>query len=147
MLQRFARFASTEVGGLKLYFAAPTSAPFVEKVVKQVNLPGASGDLGILADHVPIMEQLKPGVVEIIGESSSSKYFIAGGFAFMHPNSKLNVVASEAFQLEDFDIKAAEKSLVEARKNSESSDLQVSVTGKVQLEVLETLVASLKDRK
>eukprot|EP00835_Amoeboradix_gromovi_P002835 NODE_169_length_16247_cov_0.185348.p12 type:complete len:146 gc:universal NODE_169_length_16247_cov_0.185348:15724-15287(-) len=145
MLQRFGRFASTE--GLKLYFASPTSAPYVEKVVKQVNLPGASGNLGILAEHVPLMEQLKPGVVEVISDSSTVKYFIAGGFAFMHPDSKLNVIASEAFKLDDFDSNTAEKSLAAAKLKSESADVESSVTGKVQLEVLEALVSSLKDSK
>ncbi len=142
---RFSRYASA--AGLKLYFAAPSSAPFVEKIVKQVNLPGSSGDLGILADHVPIMEQLKPGIVEVVTETANDKYFIAGGFAFMHPDSKLNVVASEAFKLDEFDLKNAEKSLLEARKKSEASDMDESVVGKVHIEVLESLVSALKEIK
>lgn len=140
------RFASTEAG-LKLFFAAPNSAPYVDKIVKQVNLPGASGDMGILADHVPVMEQLKPGVVEVVEEQNSTKFFIPGGFAFMHPNSKLNVVASEAYPLADFDIANTEKHLNEARKMSESSDMDTATTGKVQVEVLEALANVLKDIK
>eukprot|EP00834_Sanchytrium_tribonematis_P001181 NODE_26_length_40862_cov_0.679513.p25 type:complete len:152 gc:universal NODE_26_length_40862_cov_0.679513:31730-32185(+) len=151
MLSRFSRFATTnaaaEVSGLKLYFASPGGAPYVDKVVKQVNLPGSSGDLGILADHVPIMEQLKAGTVDIIDDAKTDKYFIAGGFAFMHSNSKLNVVASEAFKLEDLELSTAEKCLVDARKKSESNEIDESTTGKVHVEVLESLVAALKDKK
>lgn len=41
----------------------------------QVNIPAESGDMGVLANHVPSIEQLKPGLVEIIEESGSSKQF------------------------------------------------------------------------
>lgn len=43
--------------------------------VVQVNLPAESGDMGILANHVPSIEQLKPGLVEVIEESSGAKQF------------------------------------------------------------------------
>lgn len=45
--------------------------------VVQVNIPAETGEMGILANHVPSIEQLKPGVIEIIEESSaaSKQYF------------------------------------------------------------------------
>lgn len=41
----------------------------------QVNVPAESGDMGILANHVPSIEQLRPGLIEIIEESGGSKQF------------------------------------------------------------------------
>lgn len=41
----------------------------------QVNLLAESGEMGVLANHVPSIEQLKPGLVEIIEESGGSKKF------------------------------------------------------------------------
>jgi hypothetical protein len=41
----------------------------------QVNLAAETGDMGVLANHVPSIEQLKPGLVEIIEESGGSKQF------------------------------------------------------------------------
>ena len=41
----------------------------------QVNLPAESGEMGVLANHVPSIEQLKPGLVEIIEESGGSKQY------------------------------------------------------------------------
>ena len=43
--------------------------------VTQVNLPAATGDMGILANHVPSIEALRPGVVEVIDGSNASKKF------------------------------------------------------------------------
>lgn len=43
----------------------------------QVNIPAESGDMGILANHVPSIEQLRPGVIDIIEESGGSKQFFS----------------------------------------------------------------------
>jgi F-type H+-transporting ATPase subunit delta len=45
--------------------------------VTQVNIPAATGDMGILANHVPSVEALKAGVVEVIEDagSQSKKWF------------------------------------------------------------------------
>ncbi|KAF7720605.1 delta subunit of the central stalk of mitochondrial F1F0 ATP synthase, atp16, partial [Apophysomyces ossiformis] len=41
--------------------------------VQQVNLAATSGDTGILANHVPTIEQLNPGVVEVIKKRQRHK--------------------------------------------------------------------------
>jgi len=41
----------------------------------QVNIPAESGEMGILAQHVPSIEQLRPGLIEVIQESGGSKQF------------------------------------------------------------------------
>ena len=46
-----------------------------------MNIPAESGEMGILANHVPAIEQLKPGLVEIIEEAGASKEF----FRTAHP--------------------------------------------------------------
>jgi F-type H+-transporting ATPase subunit delta len=40
-----------------------------------VNLAAETGEMGILANHVPSIEQLKPGLVEVIEESGSKQFF------------------------------------------------------------------------
>lgn len=39
----------------------------------QVNVPAESGEMGILPQHVPSIEQLKPGLVEIIEETGGNR--------------------------------------------------------------------------
>jgi F-type H+-transporting ATPase subunit delta len=41
----------------------------------QVNICAATGDMGILANHVPSIEPLRPGVVEVVESSGSKKWF------------------------------------------------------------------------
>lgn len=51
--------------------------------VVQVNIPAESGEMGVLANHVPSIEQLKPGLIEVIEESGGSKQF----FRMLHPTA------------------------------------------------------------
>ena len=47
-----------------------------KKEVERVDIPSTDGDMGILANHVPTIQQLKPGVIEITGaDGKSTKYF------------------------------------------------------------------------
>lgn len=50
----------------------------------QVNIAAATGDMGILANHVPSIEALRPGVVEVIDSTNSSqKWFGVLRFFFL----------------------------------------------------------------
>jgi len=57
--------------------------------VSQVIVPGAAGEYGVTADHVPVVAQLKAGVLQIMHESAGEpeKYFVPGGFSITHDNS------------------------------------------------------------
>ena len=49
---------------LHLEFVSPESVLFSGDV-DQVDLPGAEGDMGILAGHAPLVTTLRPGIVTI----------------------------------------------------------------------------------
>jgi len=82
--------------------------------------------MGILANHVPSIEPLRPGVVEVIEAGNSSKkwfggdifihqlsmmlsdfYIVSGGFATVHPNNKLTINVVEAAPLEHFSLEVS----------------------------------------
>lgn len=44
-------------------------------------LPGMEGDIGIMAGHVPLMTTLRPGLVKVTEGSTTTEYFVTGGFA------------------------------------------------------------------
>ena len=51
----------------------------------QVNIAAATGDMGILANHVPSIEPLRPGVVEVIESGSATKKWFGEKHAFLRP--------------------------------------------------------------
>ncbi|KAK5162973.1 delta subunit of the central stalk of mitochondrial F1F0 ATP synthase, atp16 [Saxophila tyrrhenica] len=102
--------------------------------------------MGILAQHVPSIEQLKPGLVEIIEEAGGSKqFFLSGGFATVQPGSVLSINAVEGYPLEDFSAEAVRNQISEAQKIAGGSGSEQDIAeAKIELEVLESLQASLK---
>ena len=115
--------------------------------------------MGVLANHVPAIEQLKPGLIEVIEESGSSKQFfrmciwpsvvfqgpphakqliclVSGGFATVQPNSHLSINAVEGYPLEDFSAEAVKSQIAEAQKvaNGNGSEQDIA-EAKIELEV------------
>ncbi|KAK3692068.1 ATP synthase delta chain mitochondrial precursor [Podospora appendiculata] len=131
---------------IKLSLSLPHQSIYKSQNVIQVNIPAVSGEMGVLANHVPSIEQLKPGVVEIIEESGSSKqYFLSGGFAIVQPDSSMSINAVEGFPLEDFSADAVRAQIAEAQKVASGSGSEQDIAeAKIELEVLETLQAVLK---
>ncbi|HLH97667.1 MAG TPA: F0F1 ATP synthase subunit epsilon [Xanthobacteraceae bacterium] len=68
----------------------------------QVDLPGAEGDLGVLAGHAPLITTLRPGILVIHREDGDLRVVVNGGFAEVGP-SALTVLADMAVPLEEFD--------------------------------------------
>lgn len=101
--------------------------------------------MGVLANHVASIEQLKPGLVEIIEESGGSKqFFLSGGFAIVQPNSVLSINAVEGYPLEDFSADAVRSQIAEAQKIAGGSGSEADIAeAKIELEVFPNL--SLED--
>lgn len=92
LLRRSAtRSFSTEAAGagkMTLNFNLPHETIYSNVQVDQVIVPGAAGEYGVTADHVPVVAQLKPGVLQIFHDQGEpEKFFVAGGFSLTHTNS------------------------------------------------------------
>lgn len=83
--------------------------------IDMVLLPALTGDFGAMPGHVPTVAQLRPGVVTIHNEMDKDveKYFVSSGYAFVHADSTTDVVAVEAFKLEELDTDAVRAGLQE----------------------------------
>ena len=113
--------------------------------------------MGILANHVPSITQLRPGIVEVIAEGAANEKFfglhsfirlvllvVSGGFATVQPGNLLSINAVEAYPLEDFSAEAVRSSLAEAERvaNGAGSEEEVA-EAKIELEVYRALQVSL----
>lgn len=125
---------------LRLSLAVPYETLYDNADVAQVNVPSTAGDLGILADHVPTIQQLRPGLLEVVESAGTTKqYFVSGGFATVSEGSLLSINAVEAFAPEDFSPEAIKSLLAEAQKNAASSNELVAEEAKIEIEVLDAL--------
>ena len=48
---------------------------------REVQIPGADGDLTAMADHAPTITTLRPGVWRVVHSGGSDDYVVSGGFA------------------------------------------------------------------
>lgn len=75
-----------------------------EGAVSMVVLPGESGDLGVLANHAPLVSSLKSGLIRIYKDHMiHQQVFISSGLAQITING-LEVIAEEAIFIEELDV-------------------------------------------
>ncbi|ERS97170.1 ATP synthase subunit delta, mitochondrial [Sporothrix schenckii ATCC 58251] len=131
---------------IKLSLSLPHQTIYKSQDVVQVNIPAESGEMGVLANHVPSIEQLKPGLIEVVEESGGNKqFFLSGGFAIVQPNSVLSINAVEGYPIEDFSAEAVKSQLAEAQKIANGSGSEQDIAeAKIEVEVLESIQAALK---
>jgi F-type H+-transporting ATPase subunit epsilon len=71
--------------------------------VEQVLVPGAEGDMTIMAKHSPLITTLRPGLLEIdFPDGRRQRFFARGGFAEVIP-AGLTVLAERAIDLDELD--------------------------------------------
>ncbi|KAJ7641380.1 F1 complex, delta/epsilon subunit of ATPase [Roridomyces roridus] len=125
---------------IKLSLVLPHQPIFTSADVVQVNICAATGDMGILANHVPSVEPLRPGVVEVVESTGSKRWFVSGGFATVHPGNKLTVNVVEAAPLEDFSMEAIRTNLQEAlRVASGNGSEEDKLEARIEADVYEAL--------
>src|SRR5580698_1414746 len=113
---------------LHFEFVSPERVLFSGEV-DQVDLPGAEGDMGILAGHAPLVTTLRPGIVTIFNGNVRVPVVVIGGFAEVGP-AGLTVLADRAVAREDFDmavlageIKDTEEDIADAADDAERDKL------------------------
>jgi F-type H+-transporting ATPase subunit epsilon len=111
--------------------------------VDQVDLPGIEGDLGILADHAPLVTPLRPGIVTIHRGSARESIVVIGGFAEVSP-AGLTILADQATPREDFDAETLATEIRDTEENvaDTADDAQRDKLAR-RLEHLKTLQAAL----
>jgi F-type H+-transporting ATPase subunit epsilon len=116
------------MAALHLEFVSPERVLFSGDV-DQVDLPGTEGDMGILADHAPLVTTLRPGIVTIFNGGARVPVVVIGGFAEVGP-AGLTVLADKAVAREDFDmamlaseIKDAEEDVADCSDDTERDRL------------------------
>jgi len=122
---------------MTLNFNLPHESIYSGAKVSQVIVPGAAGEYGVTADHVPVVAQLKPGILQIIHEGSGEpeKYFVAGGFSLTHPNSVTDISCPEAVKIDDIDSAAVQKNFEAAKAAFSAAEGGSVAQAEAQIEI------------
>ena len=109
----------------KLYLSlvTPKKEMVVDLEVDQVNIPGFDGDMGILADHAPLLTLLRPGRFSYQNGEEEVELVISEGYAEVTDN-RVTVLAESAEFLDEVDFARAEAARAEAEKLLETTDLE-----------------------
>jgi F-type H+-transporting ATPase subunit epsilon len=70
--------------------------------VDQVVVPGSEGQFTVMKGHAPFMTTLRPGVIDIVRGSNTTRVFVRGGFADATATG-LTILAELAIPVADID--------------------------------------------
>lgn len=88
--------------------------------VAQVQIPGAEGDMTVMAGHAPAITTLRPGVLKVEGPEGSAEYVVNGGFAEITA-AGLSVLAEKAIPVGEMTREHLDQMIQEARVAHESA--------------------------
>jgi len=90
----------------------------LSEAVDAVTVPTASGEVGILENHAPLISALKAGILSYSKGGATERMMIAGGFLEVSRNN-VSVLADTAERADEIDVEAA-------KAERESSERELS---------------------
>jgi F-type H+-transporting ATPase subunit epsilon len=111
---------------IQFELVSPEKKLMSEEVTMAV-IPGTEGDFGVLSGHMPLITNVRTGVVEIYRENMtqvSERVFIAGGFADVS-GEQCTLLAEQAINVNDIDVDDVTRQISEAEEklNSVANDI------------------------
>jgi len=116
----------------------------VSKEVEAVVIPGADGEMTVLAQHAPAMTTIKPGVVTVKPVSGADeRYVVFGGFADILPEG-CTLLAESAVEVKDIDREDLASRIQNAKEDvADAKDDAARTRAEQYLANLTTLEAAL----
>jgi len=139
----FRGYAEAATQQLRLTFASPQQVFFNNQAVNLVQVPGVAGEFGVVAQHIPTIAELAPGVVTVTTDKEQ-KWFVSGGFAFVREDSHVSVNVVEAFPLDQLSPEAAKEGLKNSTETlARASSEEDKAKAQIEVELYSALVGAL----
>ena len=90
-----------------------------------VNARTAGGEIGILANHMPVLSLRAPGAVEVDTPDGETSTFAVDEGILSVANNRVSVLASHAEVAADIDLSSARSDLESARSDSSKSESEI----------------------
>lgn len=116
----------------------------VSQSVEWVVIPGAEGEMTVMANHAPVMTTVKPGVVTVKAASGDEeRYVVFGGFADILP-SGCTLLAESGVAVKDIDRSDVARRIQEAREDvADAKDDEARAKAEQFLAQLTTLESAI----
>ena len=116
----------------------------VSEQVESVVIPGAEGEMTVMAHHAPVMTTIKPGVVTLkTVAGQEERYVVFGGFADIVP-SGCTLLAESAVAVKDVDRTDLARRIQEAKEDAaDAKDDQTRSKAEQFLSQLTTLEGAI----
>ncbi len=116
----------------------------VSEQVESVVIPGAEGEMTVLANHAPVMTTVKPGVVTVTSaDGAIERYCVFGGFADILP-SGCTLLAESAVAVGAIDRDDLARRIQNAREDvADAKDGKARTKAEEYLNHLTTLEAAI----
>ncbi|MER8711302.1 F0F1 ATP synthase subunit epsilon [Mesorhizobium sp. M0142] len=116
----------------------------VSEQVESVVIPGAEGEMTVMAHHAPVMTTIKPGVVTLkTASGKEERYVVFGGFADIVP-AGCTLLAESAVAVGDIDRAELARRIQEAREDAaDAKDDQARSKAEQFLNQLTTLEGAI----
>ena len=109
---------------------------------EMVVVPGSEGNFGVLADHMPMISSLRPGVIDVYAQRPEieRKVFVAGGFCEVTKDT-CTVLADSAKPVEELNAAAIDQRIADLKE-----DLQDAKTDAERAAVAHALAVAQAER-
>ncbi|MGH3034071.1 MAG: ATP synthase F1 subunit epsilon [Gaiellaceae bacterium] len=95
--------------------------PAYEGEAEMLIVPGAGGEIGVLARHAPLVAMLKAGEIRIKANGGWQTFAAGPGYFKVHQDRAI-VLVDDAVRAEEIDVEAARREADEARGLLERAD-------------------------
>lgn len=120
----------------------------LSETVDSVTIPTASGEVGILTNHVPLISSLKAGVLAYTKSAGATeRMVIAGGFVEVSQNN-VSILADVAETADEIDVETAraERDSLEKELGAWKGSLEESESERERLEKAQAQLALVSGR-
>ncbi len=114
---------STQEGAVRTFdlsLVTPEGAAF-EGEAEMLIVPGAAGEIGILARHAPLVAMLRAGEIRVKAGGDWQAFAAGPGYCKVQQDRAL-VLVDDAVRAEDIDLEEARRQAEEARAQLERAD-------------------------
>lgn len=122
---------------IKLEIVTPEKMA-ISETVDVVTIPTASGEIGILPNHAPLISTLHPGILSYTKGGTTSRLVVSGGFVEVGVN-KVSILADIAESADELNLEnarieksEAEKTLASWSGNEEDFEIELEKLGRAE---------------